>query len=86
MWLDDAGLSGNRLASAALAALLWPTYLLRGLGWLSDNAPSSPEVPASPIWLVFLLVQLLGWGLLGIPVGLWRAKGVLPGTLNGDRT
>jgi hypothetical protein len=74
MWLDEAGLSGNRLAGATLAALLWPPYLLRGLGWLSDSAPSSPEVPASPMWLVFLLVQLLGWGVLGIPVGLWRAK------------
>ena len=60
MWFEDAGLSSNPLAQVLVFGLMWPPYIT---STLSDSN-----------WLLPLFYQLLGWGLLGIPLGLWRAK------------
>jgi hypothetical protein len=75
--LDDAGLSHNSLARTVVFGLLWPPYVAQhALGWFIDNGASSPEVLVLANSSVFgpLLVQVLGWGFLGIPLGFWRAK------------
>lgn len=71
MGFEDAGLSRNRLAQFLVFGLMWPPYLLmRALGWFSYSGAST--VPNSNLFGL-LFSQLLGWGFLGIPVGLWRA-------------
>jgi hypothetical protein len=69
---EDAGLSSNRLAQVLVFGLMWPPYLLmRAFGWFSYGGAST--VSNSNL-LGLLFSQLLGWGFLGIPVGLWRAR------------
>ena len=71
--LDDFGLSGNGFVQAVVFVLMWPPFLLySAFGWFSTDSGASTVSNSNLLGPLFS--QLLGWGLLGVPIGLWRAK------------
>lgn len=68
--LDDAGLANNRFAITIMYSFVWPTLIVDKLGLF----PEGPSTNPTPHFFGYLFSQLVGWGVLGVLVGVWKAR------------